>query len=190
MITTLPATAPPRPFLWTSDEFQRLGEHGFFTDKRVELVEGEILQMSPMGNPHALGVILLTHELPKMVGDNHTVLVQGPLSLDEYSQPMPDCVVLRGAPREFKGSIPNDAVLVIEVADSSLNFDRTTKARLYAAANVPEYWIINVAEKQIEVLRDPTPDAGYATKSIAKAGDQLKLIAAPEIVIDAGKLIP
>ena len=185
MITQLTSESPPRPFLWTSEEFQRMGELGFFIDKRVELIEGEILQMSPMGAPHVVGILLLTHELPKLVGSNYCVLIQGPLEASAYSQPMPDGMILRGAPRDFKDSLPSNAVLVIEVADSSLHFDRTVKAKLYSAANVPEYWIINLADKVIEVMRDPAPDADYKTKSVAKAGDTLTLVAAPEISISS-----
>jgi Uma2 family endonuclease len=180
----------PKPFVWTADLFQQAGEAGIFGDQRVELVEGQVFEMSPMGTPHTIALMLLTRELPKVVGDRYSVLIQGPLDLSNKSQPFPDAAILRGQPRDYAGGLPKGAVLVIEISESTLSFDRGVKARMYANAGIEEYWILNLVDHQIEVFRKPITGSGYADKAIVKRGDQLSLIAAPELVFEAANLIP
>lgn len=190
MIQALVTTEAPKPFSWSVDQFQQLGDLGIFADKRVELIEGQILQMSPMKDPHIIGLVFLSNELPLIANGFYTVLVQASLALNERSEPQPDCAIFRGSPSEYRKSLSKDALLVIELSDSTLKFDRTVKARLYASAQIPEYWIVNLAEHQIEVFRDPHEETGYATKTIVKKGEVLRPIAAPELVIEVDKFFP
>jgi Uma2 family endonuclease len=190
MIQTLITSDPPKPFTWSVDQYQQIGEAGLFIGKRVELIEGQILYMSPMNDPHIVGLVYLTNELPLLAKGRYTVLVQAPLTLSNDSEPAPDCAIFLGSPANYKKSLSKNAILVVELSESTLRFDRTVKAKLYAAANIPEYWIVNLSDQQIEVHRDPTPDAGYTSKTITKKGEKLSPISAPELIVEVEKLFP
>jgi Uma2 family endonuclease len=107
------------------------------------------------------------------------VRTQLPLALGEYSEPEPDVAVVVGSARDYANAHPTTAVLVVEIADSTLALDRHTKASLYAAAGVPEYWIVNLVERQIEIYREPTPmdgtpfGYGYRTRVMALPGEEI-----------------
>jgi Uma2 family endonuclease len=185
-----PLICDPKPFSWSADTFLRAGEAGIFGDLRVELVEGEVLQMSPMGNPHTVALMLLYSEASQVVGNRYTFLFQGPLAISDKSQLYPDAAILSGMPRDYKAKLPQKALLIIEISESTLNFDRTVKARIYAAAGIPEYWIINLVNQQIEVLRKPTATDGYSEKILAKSGDRLSPVATPEMSFEVANLLP
>lgn len=190
MIKTLVASDVPIPYVWTVDDYQKLGELESFYDKRIELIEGQIFHMSPMNDPHVFALIFLTNDLPRLAGNRYTVLVQAPITLNKHSQPAPDAILFHGDSSAYRRTLPKDAFLVIEVSDTTLRFDRTVKARLYAAANIPEYWIVNLNDRQIEVLKDPHSEAGYTAKTIAKKGEILRPIAAPDLAIEVDKFFP
>src|SRR5687767_10570058 len=129
---------------FTVDEFHRMGEVGLFSeDDRVELIDGEIFQMTPIGSRHARCVRDLDDWLHEMVAGEALVSAQQPLKLDYDGEPIPDVVLLRPRPDRYGDSHPTsaDALLVIEVADSSVLLDRNVKSRSYARAGVPEYWV-------------------------------------------------
>jgi Uma2 family endonuclease len=158
-------------------------------DDRVELIEGEILVMSPEKSRHAAVVDLVAETLRKVFGAGHTVRVQHPIILGDLSEPGPDVCVVRGGPRDYLDSHPTGAMLVVEVSDSSLAFDRTEKARLYASAGIAEYWIVNLVDGCVEVQRDPM-NAGYSTVTRHTAGETLAPLAVSAAEISVQELLP
>src|SRR5215468_2290997 len=147
-----------RPYLWTREKYYKMGEIGLFEDKRVELIEGEVIEMSPIYSPHATSVTLAGDVLRAIFGKGWVVREEKPLSLGDDSDPEPDIALVEGKARDFKDAHPTTAALVIEVADSSLSYDRSRKASLYAKAGIPDYWILNLQDRQIEVHRRPISD--------------------------------
>jgi Uma2 family endonuclease len=151
------------PRRWSREEYDRMVGAGILhEDARVQLIEGEILQMTPQYRPHAAAILLSTKALDAAFGPGHTVQVQLPLALSADSEPEPDLAVVTGSVRDFVDDHPTTAVLIVEVADSSLMFDRRRKARLYARCGIGEYWIVNLADRCLEVHREPRSDASRA----------------------------
>lgn len=142
---------------WTRDEYYRLWDSGFFGhEDRVELIEGEIVLMTPPGYEHTNSIRRGNMVLVRLYGDTHDVAVQCPLDLGQLSEPQPDFALIDRETAPEK-ALPTSADLVIEVAKSSLAFDRKEKATLYAKAGIPEYWIVDLAGRKLEVYRDPGP---------------------------------
>ena len=142
---------------FSREEYYRMAEAGILgEDDRVELIEGEIVEMSPIGDRHVAFVMNLGRLLTLRLGDRAFLSVQNPVVLTADTEPQPDLAVLR--PRAYKERKPHadDVLLLIEVADTSLAYDRTTKLRLYAQAGIPEYWIVDCATESLEVYRDPS----------------------------------
>ena len=165
---------------FTIEEYERMVETGIVTrDDRVELIEGEIVEMSPISDPHAASVTNLTHLLVTMVGDGARVQVQGPLRVPPRSKPQPDLLLLR--PRSYmrRGATPADVLLVVEVADTSLEYDRTVQLRLYARAGIPEYWIVDANTETLEVHRSPSGERYTDHRRLAR-GESLAPLAFPE----------
>jgi Uma2 family endonuclease len=169
------------------EEFDRLVELGCFVDERVQLIEGVLVEMTPPGAPHSFGVGYLTELLVKAVGERAMVRCQLPLALGDTSEPQPDIAVIPRA--VYWRAHPADAFLVVEVADSSLRFDRIVKARVYARARIPEYWIVNVNDRLVEVYRDPV-DESYASVSAYRPGELLHLRAFPDIAVPVVEIVP
>lgn len=186
MITLL----DPMPFTWTREEYQQLTETGIFAQRRVELIEGQVLKMNAMGPRHSVALTLLNKLLMKVFGDHFNVQIQQPLAISDASMPEPDASITSGDPRDYRDSIPESALLVIEVADTTLRFDRTTKARIYANANIMEYWIINLTNEQVEIHRQPVMNSGYVERKIAKRGEQITPLCVPGITIQVDDLLP
>ena len=146
-------------------EYHRMGEVGILGERdRVELIEGELVAMSPIGSYHVGTVITLTQSLSQAVGNRALVSVQNSVRLDDFSEPEPDFALLRQRPDHYRDALPRpaDILLLIEVADTSLNYDRAIKRALYARHAIPEFWIINLSAGEVEVCRGPTAD-GYAS---------------------------
>ncbi len=151
----------PQVRLWSREEYYKMAEAGIFApDERVELIEGEIVARAAQGSLHATAVCLAQEALRTAFGPGFYVRTQFPLSLDPYSEPEPDLAVVPGSPRDYTDAHPLTALLVVEVANETLAFDRGRKARLYAKSGVPEYWIVNVPERLLEAYRDPGPLPG------------------------------
>ncbi len=146
----------------------------FGEDARVELVEGEIVEMSPIGSRHAWCVARLTSLLVGAAGGRAVVWPQNPVELDDHSEPQPDLALLRPDVETGANPGPEDLLLVVEVADSSLAFDRRVKAPLYARAGIPLLWIVDLPARCVEVLSDPSP-AGYHHRQLQVPGDRLVL---------------
>lgn len=154
----------------TVNDYQRMGEAGIFPENtRVELIEGEIIDMAPIGSLHAGTVKRLIRVLDRAVGDAAIVSAQDPVVLGDYSEPQPDVALLR--PREdFYASShpqPEDILLIVEVSDTTLRYDREVKVPLYARHNVPEVWLINLEDQQLELFHSPGAE-GYREIRILK----------------------
>ena len=155
-ISTLPlVTDDPAPRLWTRDEYHQLAEQGYFDGQRVELIEGEIVVMSPQGINHVVAVHLIAKALEKAAGDAYWVRLRAPISLSNLSEPEPDITVVPGAPRDYHET-PRTTLLAVEVGDSTRGYDLRRKAKLYAAsAGVPEYWVVDLIDRVLYVMRQP-----------------------------------
>jgi len=161
----------------------------FQPDDRLQLINGEIVEMSPQGSRHATAVRLVERALSKVFGAGHDIRSQLPLSLGDHSEPEPDVAVVRGAPRDYTDAHPSRALLVVEVSDSTLRLDRAEKLRVYAANGIPEYWIVNLIETTLEVYRDPASET-YRSKTTYTASDTVAPVAQPETVVSVADLLP
>jgi Uma2 family endonuclease len=173
------------------DEYHRMGEAGILTrEDRVELIEGELVAMSPIGSEHSGTVNVLNRMLVRAVGDRALVSVQNPVRLDRYSEPEPDFLLLRPRADDYRRSHPTaeDVLLAIEVSESSLRYDRTVKRALYASHAIAEFWIVNLADGEIEIARDP---AEGAYREILRVGREARLEprALPGVAIPAAALL-
>lgn len=166
-------------------EYYRMGEAGIFEPgERVELIEGEIIDMAPVGSGHNGTVTGLTRRIILGVGERAVVTVQGPLRLSDLSEPQPDLLLLKPRADDYRSEHPTpaDVLLLVEVADSSLRFDRSVKLPLYARHGVPEVWIVNLGDGVVEVYRDPKDDA-YRSTARAVCGEVLEPAALPGLRI-------
>lgn len=169
--------------LFTIDEYVRMAESGILAhDERVELIDGEIVEMSPMGTPHVAFVVNLTHLLVHAVGDHARVSVQLPVRLPPRSMPEPDLAVLR--PRSYRQTGPSDddVLVMVEVADTSLRYDRMVKLRVYARAGVPEYWIVDANAETLEIYRSPRGDS-YEERHTPSRDDRVAIPGLPDVSI-------
>ena len=188
-----PAPADPAaPLRWTTEQYLRLVDEGVLgPDDRVELLEGVIVAMAPQNEPHAAGVRRVGHALYRAVGDRAVVQIQLALVSGSHSVPEPDAAVLPGTIADYDRAHPRAALLVVEVADSSLKQDRLTKRAIYAAAGIPEYWIVSLPDDLVEVRREPEPDARrYARIMIARRGERIELAALPGVSVAVDDLLP
>ena len=158
-------------------------------DEHIELIGGRIVTMSPEGPAHAGAIDLCAEALRRVFPSDHTVRVQHPLAIDPEDEPEPAIAVVRGGPRDHLSEHPHEAVLVVEIAESSLGYDRGEKALLYARAGFPDYWIVNLVERRVEVHRDPAP-SGYRSVIVLVAGDEVAPVGAPGERIAVGALLP
>jgi Uma2 family endonuclease len=164
---------------------------GFAPDARLELLDGEIIEMSPQGPLHVTATQLVAEALRQGLPAGCLVRVQAPIALDERSEPEPDICVVRGAPRDYAGCHPAPAqtLLVIEVADSTLDYDRTAKATAYARNGIPEYWIVNVRGRVVEVLTGPRA-GGYKSRVVVPADGRVAPEWLPSLILDVTDLLP
>ncbi len=184
-MATIPLPAPSRHLI-TVDAFHRMGETGILGPAdRVELIDGEIIDMPPIGALHAAIVDLLARHFARRAGESVLVRCQNPLRLDDVSEPEPDIVILRPRADFYTTAHPGpaDARLVIEVADTSLAYDLGVKVPLYARHGIPEVWVIDAATRRTRVFRQPA-GTGYSHDSHVEPHEPLSC---PEVVDDAGK---
>ena len=150
----------PMPRRFSREEYYRMGEAGVFApDEHVELIQGEILYMAPQGSPHFTSTRAVEEALRIAFGAGFDVRPQGPITLGPDSEPEPDIAVVPGSFRDYEDEHPTSALLVVEVSESTLAYDRTTKASLYASAHIADYWILNLVEDLVEVYRSPQPNS-------------------------------
>jgi Uma2 family endonuclease len=175
----------PRLRRFTVEEYHAMGRAGILgDDDHVELIDGQIIAMPPIGGAHASHASQINRRLNRLLfayGDDTLFCdMQNPVRLDDGTEPEPDVAIVR---RTTMGEVAthHDALLVVEVADTTLDYDRGVKLPRYAAAGIPEVWIVNVQAGEIEVYRAPRPEAAtYATKTTHAAGDTLTLAALPD----------
>ena len=165
--------------------YQRMAEAGIFgEDERIELIDGDLIDMAPISQAHAGVVSALTEALILACAGRAIVWPRNPIRLDRLSEPQPDLAVLRRRPDFYSGERPGpaDVLLVVEVADSSLRFNRTVKLPLYARAGIAELWIVDLRRRVLDTSRNPSAD-GYRETTTHQSGDQLALAVAPQIVV-------
>jgi Uma2 family endonuclease len=175
----------------TVAEYHRMGEVGILTeDDRVELIEGELVAMSPIGSLHAGTTNTLNRRLIQIVGDRGIVAVGNPVQLDDLSEPQPDFTVLKPREDDYRRATPrpDDVLLIIEVADSSLAYDRNVKRSLYARHGIPEFWIVNLVAGEVEVCRGPHGEQYNSISRIGREG-MLELQLLPGAMIPAAALL-
>ncbi|QEL15744.1 Uma2 family endonuclease [Limnoglobus roseus] len=192
--TTPPPVQWPRPYRWTVQQFHDANEQGVFGEgSRVILIHGELVEQGPMNPTHAMGVGLVNAVLSKVFAEGFYVRVQLPIFVKRDTDPIPDFAVVVGSPRDFP-THPTTAALVVEVADSSLALDTTTKAELYATAGIADYWVIDIQHRVLLVFRDPSPlpDGGmhYRTQLALTPADSVSPLAAPTATIRVADLLP
>lgn len=183
-----------QPRRWSREEYERLVEAGIFKpDDRVELIDGEILtispQISPQSSPHATAVLVVRDRLSKALGAGFSVRDQLPLALADDSEPEPDVAVVEGSPRDYRESHPHSALLVVEVADTSLAFDRSRKKELYARAGIHEYWVLDLSGRTLEVYRGPQGNH-YRSAEALPEGASVRPLAASGESIAIADLLP
>jgi Uma2 family endonuclease len=182
---------------WKRVEYEQLIDKGVFTPgERLELIDGLLLVAEPQSSSHFTAVRLVAVALARAFGEGWDVRPEGPIALDDDSEPEPDVAVVRGGPRDYAEAHPADPVLVVEVALTSLVFDRERKSSLYARAGRPEYWIVNLVDRVLEVHREPGPSASapyawdYHSVEVLSPGDHARPLAAPEARIAVDDLLP
>ncbi len=186
---------PPRR-AWTLAEFEHASEAGIFgPEERLELIEGELFQKMTQNSLHAVTITLCLQTLLAMGGGHFHTRVQLPLTLGD-NRPEPDLAVVQGAPRDYIAAHPQTAELIIEVSDTTLAFDRTTKQGLYAQAGIADYWIVNLNDRTLEVYRQPAPteehpfDHHYRSLTTFSETDTVTPLAAPELLLRVADLLP
>jgi len=175
---------------FTVEEYYRMAETGVLgRDDRVELIDGEIVVMTPIGSAHAACVVGLTEFFAPRLGKRAHVRIQLPLRLNDLSEPEPDVALVRWSPTRYAAAHPGpaEALLVVEVADSSLDYDRTTKLGMYAGAGIPEYWVVSLPDRRLELYGSPAPD-GYREVRHAGAGEQVAALALPDLLLDVSDI--
>jgi Uma2 family endonuclease len=198
-VTAVPpsrSAAPPdtgvRPRRWTRKEYYRAAQLGLFrADERLELLDGEIIAKLTQNPPHAVTMVLAGQILSQAFGPAHHVRSQLPLILNNQSEPEPDFVVVRGTARDYLPEHPRavDVVLVVEVADTTLRFDRNRKLVAYARARIAEYWILNLPQRTLEVYREPSRSRHRSALAYSEQAVVTPL-AAPDASIRVTDLLP
>jgi Uma2 family endonuclease len=193
-ITRVPS-GPPRNLLWTVDQFHALGDLGCFEGRRAWLINGVIIEEGPMNPPHRIALELTDNAMRVAFGVGWRVCVQMPRDLGHTTDPEPDIAVVPGNPR-VSASHPTTAALVIEVADTSLKHDITSKAEAYATGGIADYWVLDVDGRRLLVFRDPVAlPAGlgataYRTQLTLGLTDSIAPLAAPTSPVRVADLLP
>jgi Uma2 family endonuclease len=196
-ITAKPNAPQPGPFRWTRALYDQAVIMGLFEGLHIELIDGEIVQMSPIHRPHVSGVIKLQRLLQRAFSTGFYVQTQSPLAIGD-SEPQPDVAVVAGKEDDYRNH-PTTAALVVEVADSSIATDTADKVSLYASANIPEYWVLDINNRQLIVFRapklatnDPRARLGYLYTQIQTlAADQsISPLGAPTTSLKIAEMLP
>ena len=182
---------------FTIDEYHQLVELGFFNENdRIELIRGEIIEMAPKRAPHSVCNSILFGELYKLLSERANVRGQEPITLPSNSEPEPDVVIAKKKADNYLSTHPTveDIILVIEISDSTLQYDRETKLFLYAEAGINNYWIFNLVDRRVEVYSNPFDDRqgkfDYRNKSIILPDESMVIPNFSDVFIDLKKIIP
>ncbi|HET6629151.1 MAG TPA: Uma2 family endonuclease [Woeseiaceae bacterium] len=188
-MATSPENLPRRHKLTVTDYYRLAAAGSLRENDRVELLDGEIIDMTPIGSKHAAKVGYLTQLLMKAVGDRALVWTQNPARLGIYSEPQPDLMLLRPK-TDFYASghpVPEDILLIVEVADTSLKYDRDTKIPLYARHGIREVWLVDIDNERLAIYRQPGPE-GYGAVSEPASPERTSLVMLPDLYVDLGDL--
>jgi Uma2 family endonuclease len=186
----------PQVHLWNRHEYHQMADMGLFAGKRVELIEGQVISMSPMGSLHATAIALVAQALEAVFQTGYYIRWQMPFVVGMSSEPEPDIAVVPGTARDYRSEHPTVATLIIEVADTSLAYDRDTKGAIYAKAGVLDYWILNVVERHIEVYRKPIVDPAhalgysYGSREVFRDGDMIEPLEKPGQSMAVADMLP
>jgi Uma2 family endonuclease len=182
---------------WTYDEYYRMAELGIFQNKRVELIEGEIIEMRPQSESHFGTIMLVVRQLEKAFGEGYAVRPQGPVRTREDEEPEPDIAVVAGDIREIIAQgHPRSAILIVEVSVGTLAFDLGKKAEIYAASGVEDYWVLDVVNRLLHVYRQTIPDTSlprgrrYSHINVLDAKAAVTPLGAPQSSIRVADLLP
>lgn len=178
-----PTQAEPRAIRWTRDEYLHLYELGLFEGRRVQLLDGEIIEMPPMGPGHATALERTRDAFLPVIGSGYRLRQQVPLSVSESSDPEPDLAIVAGTADDFRNHHPATASLVLEISDTTLAFDQGRKLALYAAAGILDYWVLDITGRVLHVYRAPTVIAGAA-------GDPVATYAEHQVIDETGQVSP
>ncbi|MEG3971993.1 Uma2 family endonuclease [Microcoleus sp. T2B6] len=177
---------------WTVKEYHKLGEIGIFNpEERLELIEGNIIKISAKGTLHAAATRRTATLLHNLVGNQAAIYNKSPIALDDNSEPEPDIAVVRIDPFDYATHhpTPSEVYLIIEVADSSLTFDREIKAKAYARSGIADYWVLNVGDRQLHVFREPAVD-GYQSEVIQGENARISPLQFPTVNIAIQEMLP
>lgn len=178
-------------YLFNVDEYHQLIEVGILgPEDRIELIHGELTMMPPIGPEHSSYTRRLTNLLPRKLPDNVVLQMNEPVTIAPGSEPQPDAAIVKAKPDNYRKAhpTPKDVLLIIEVADSSSNFDNKVKGKLYGKAGIPEYWIIETAENLVRVFTDPSKE-GYRTIREFHRGDKVKCGTVPQLQLTVDDLL-
>lgn len=185
------------PFVFTRKEYYALYDNRFFRDQRIQLIGGVVLKEVTRTSPrNATAIGLARDAIEQLFRAEHDVRCRLPLDLSQVSEPHPDVAVVVGSTRDYASEHPKTAILVIEVADSTLDQDTTDKASLYASGGIQDYWVIDLTRDQVLVFRSPKPDEKspfgqrYATVSAYRRDDKFAPLAAPNARVQVNDLLP
>lgn len=182
----------PQRHAVSAQEYLRMGESGVFApEARLELIDGEIVEMAPIGSRHAGMVKVLNRLLSRAAGDLAIVSVQDPLVIGDRSVPQPDLALLKPRADSYSSSHPSaaDVLLVVEVADTTLAFDLGTKIPLYARGGIAETWVVDLQERAVRVFRDPSA-SGYRASFTVSGGGSVAPLALPAVDVAFSELFP
>jgi Uma2 family endonuclease len=176
---------------FTVADFHRMGEAGILNeDSRVELIDGELIEMAPIGPKHASIVDLLSNCLSRQIDADKLLRTQNPIVLDRFGEVQPDIAIVRKRSYFDAHPGPEDALLLIEVSDRTIGYDRDTKIPRYAAHGIPEVWIVSVAERWIEIYREPQPSAQRYENIKRIDHGELSVLLVPEVMLALSDLWP
>lgn len=181
---------------WTRAEYEKLVECGVFVGEPLELLGGQLIVGEPHGPYHASSIGRVTDAVRTIVPPEWIVRVQTPVALDDESEPEPDIAVVAGSHADYETAHPSRPALVIEVADSSVGFDRVAKGSFYARAGIQDYWIVNLVDGVLEVYREPAPDAdasrGWRYRSVERLSREAYVapVAFPGRTLPVASLLP
>lgn len=183
-LSAIDGEAPPRRYDWSVEQYHRIGELGLFSaEARLELVNGEVYEhVSPIGAPHSTAAENTADALRLLVRPGMRVLQERPLQISGDTEVQPDIIVVHDDRARFaiRHPEPRDVTLLVEISDTTLSYDRGRKLAIYAAAGIAEYWIVNLADRRLEVYRDPVAGTGYRITLLALSGQSMAPLFAPE----------
>ncbi|MBE9197798.1 MULTISPECIES: Uma2 family endonuclease [unclassified Nodularia (in: cyanobacteria)] len=186
-----------KPKRFTIDEYHRLIELGLLTEgERIELIRGELMQMTAKGRVHTVCSSILCRQLDRLLGDLAVIRGQDPITLSNQSEPEPDIVIARGKDEDYlvHHPYPEDILLVIEISDSTLTYDQTKKLSLYAEAGIIDYWIVNLPARQLERYNQPYQNAqknfSYLSQQISLSHQSVPIPGFADVLLDLSRIFP